>query len=319
MTISLSTLPIRRHHVPRFRESNTSSMHSRIQILKIQKCSGLYSIPFLVCPFALVLFLPPLMIYEVFGVPGHDTILHDKLLKPDGLCINTTHGVLICMPCGSIVNIFNIPVHFACPAHAKKPKPPKDLGPRLLAKFSFLTFNLPHPLTPVLPIFGLKSPLSDYLICVKCSHGYRNVDSLKRHKCDGSAEFYTSDVQTFGHETQDVYFPVESLQPRMLQSTTEVLFQSYAEEMARRPDFNSVVTVPNNYRELSQFVVKERWLELIENKDISRLQALVAPPTESEPWPILHRHVCACLVHTQDKIAMKALHSVRGLLGTRPS
>jgi hypothetical protein len=87
--------------------------------------------------------------------------------------------------------------------------------------------------------------------------------------------------------------------------------------MACRLDFNSIVTVPNNYRELSQFLAKERWLELIKEKNIDALQALVAPPTER--WPMLYRHVFAYLYTTQVKISEKALHSVRRLLGTRPS
>jgi hypothetical protein len=87
--------------------------------------------------------------------------------------------------------------------------------------------------------------------------------------------------------------------------------------MASRPDFNNFVTVPNNYRELSQFLAKERWLELVEDKNIDALQALVGPPTER--WPLLYRHVFAYLYTTQKKITEKALHSVRRLLGTRPS
>jgi len=130
-------------------------------------------------------------------------------------------------------------------------------------------------------------------------------------------QFYISDVQTFAHTSQHIYFPVTSSDVQTSESGAAALFQSYTDGMASRPDFNSAVTVPNNYRELSQFLVKERWLELIEGKDIDALQALVAP--DMERWPLLYRHVFAYLYTTQGKIAEKALHSVRRLLGTRPS
>jgi hypothetical protein len=89
--------------------------------------------------------------------------------------------------------------------------------------------------------------------------------------------------------------------------------------MVSRPDFNKVVTVPHNYRKLSQFLAKERWLELVQDKDIEALQALVALPTETEQWPLLTRHIFAYMYANQGRIANKALHSVRRLLDTRPS
>lgn len=286
---------------------------------KRRECSALYLTIFQVTLLSNHLFASTDFNLLVTGFPSDDTIIHDELLKPDGLCINSTHGLLICMPCASIVDILHIPVHFSRPAHVKKPKPARDLGERLRCKFPFLKYPPIHPAMAVLLIFGLKAPLPDYFVCQQCSHGYRSHDSFKSHKCSGSGAYYKSHVQTFGHGTQDVYFPVKPSEPPRLQSTAEVLFQSYVGDMQNRPDFNTIVTVPHNYRELSQFLAKERWLELVKNKDIVHLQALVAPPTNSEPWPILHRHVCAFLVKSQDKIALNALHSVRRLLGTRPS
>jgi hypothetical protein len=89
--------------------------------------------------------------------------------------------------------------------------------------------------------------------------------------------------------------------------------------MVSRPDFNKVIMVPHNYRELSQFLAKERWLELMQDKDIEALQALIALLTETEQWPLLTRHIFAYMYTNQGKIADKALHSVRRLLGTHPS
>jgi hypothetical protein len=256
---------------------------------------------------------------QVFGIPGLDTIIHDELLKNDGLIINSTHNILICLPCTSIVNIHNFAAHYQRPNHRDKEKPAKDLGVRILAKFPSLTYAPTHPASPVSPIFGLDIPLKDYRVCVECSRGYRTKDSFRHHPCSAAPQFYISDVQTFAHTTQHVYFPVISSAPQIPESAAELLFHSYTKAMDSRPDFNAVVTVPHNYRELSQFLAKERWLELVQDKDIEALQALVALPTETEQWPLLSRHVFAYLYANQGKVATKALHSVRRLLGTRPS
>jgi hypothetical protein len=256
---------------------------------------------------------------QVFGIPGLDTIIHDELLKNDSLIINSTHNILVCLPCSSIINIHNLPAHYQRLNHRDKPKPAKDLGVRILSKFPSLTYTPVHPLSPVSPIFGLETPLKDYLICVGCSRGYQNKESFRHHACGAAQDFYSSDVQTFAHTTQHIYFPVTSQVPQTPESTAELLFRSYTEAMVSRPDFNKVVTVPHNYRELSQFLAKERWLELVQDKDIEALQALVALPTENEQWPLLTRHVFAYMYANQGKIAEKALHSVRRLLGTRPS
>lgn len=258
-------------------------------------------------------------ICQVFGIPGLDTIIHDKLLKNNSLIINSTHNILVCLLCSSIINIHNLPAHYQLPNHCDKPKPTKDLGVHILSKFPSLTYTPVHPLSPVLPIFGLETPLKDYLVCVGCSRGYQNKESFRHHACGAMQESHSSDVQTFAHTTQPIYFPVMSQVPQMPESTTELLFQSYTEAMVSHPDFNKVVTVPHNYRELSQFLAKERWLELVQDKDIDALQALVALPTETEQWPLLTWHVFAYMYANQGKIAEKALHSVRRLLGTHPS
>ena len=93
-----------------------------------------------------------------------------------------------------------------------------------------------------------------------------------------------------------IYFPVTILALPMLQSTEEVLFQSYTDAMASGPDCNSVVTVPNNYHELSQFLSKEHWLELIENKNIDALQLLGLPAHQALAYAILP-HSCIHLYH----------------------
>ena len=100
----------------------------------------------------------------------------------------------------------------------------------------------------------------------------------------------------------------------MLQSAQEVLFQSYTDVRASGPDFNSVVTMPNKYHKLSQFLSKEHWLELIENKNIDTLQLLVFLPTKC--WPLLYCHILVYIYIMQGKIQEKALHSVCHLLGT---
>ena len=89
----------------------------------------------------------------------------------------------------------------------------------------------------------------------------------------------------------------------MLQFTEKVLFQSHTDAMASSPDFNSVVTVPDNYHGLFQFLSKEHLLELIENKNIDALQLLVSLPTER--WPMLYCHILAYIYTTQGKIHEK--------------
>lgn len=139
----------------------------------------------------------------------------------------------------------------------KNLNPLRDLGERLCCKFPFIKYPPIHLTAAVLLIFSLKAPLPDYFICRKCSHGYCNQDSFKSHKCSGSSEYYKSDVQMFGHGTQDVYFAVTPSEPPRVQSVAEVLFQSYVDDMQNQPDYNADVTVPHNYRELSQFLAKE--------------------------------------------------------------
>jgi hypothetical protein len=66
--------------------------------------------------------------------------------------------------------------------------------------------------------------------------------------------------------------------------------------------------------ELSQFLSREHWLELIENKNIDALQLLVSLPTKH--WPMLYCHILAYIYTTPGKIHEKAPHFVCHFLGT---
>jgi len=85
--------------------------------------------------------------------------------------------------------------------------------------------------------------------------------------------------------------------------------------MASRPDFNSAVTVPNNYRELSQFTGQERWLELIEGRILMPCKH-GAP--DMERWPLLYRHGLCISIQPKERLRKK-LCIQSSLAGHSPS
>ena len=194
-----------------------------------------------------------------------------------------------------------------------------------MERYPDLVDTMIHP-TETTPIFGLAVSLEEYCICSLCRKGYLNSESFRRHLCaredsqasgTGSKTYFRSLVQTFFHGTRLCYFPIDkpiANASGVAQSDFD-LFKSQCREMDTSEDR---VEEPDDYRELSQFLIKEGWISHLSNCSKSELADLTMLPKDDHYLAPIRWEIHRLMSNIQRVIGDAGFH-VRRLLGKRPS
>lgn len=242
-----------------------------------------------------------------------------ELLKKYGLVINTTYQIIICLECAGIIDPNRVRAHLV--KHHKLLHAPTDLqhvfSRDVLCHHPDLTYQPPHPTTPVTPVFGLKSPVRGYLQCSSCNKCYGDRKSFRQHVCDDPVgrKNVSCAVQRFLDNTSWSWFPVLINEPQTIKKTNH--WSAYAAACAAQMSAatNMSQAVPQNYRVLHQFLHKERWIQQIAGLAHDDLIPLAVYSAKDPRFGTIHRHIHAFLAKIQAEIGS---HYLRRLIGTRP-
>jgi hypothetical protein len=99
----------------------------------------------------------------------------------------------------------------------------------------------------------------------------------------------------------------------------ESLFDRYSrQEPICSEGGDDVPIIPENYRNLQQFLLKDNWDALLSGTDIDYLLQLTALPEKGE-FGDLNRHVLVFLDQYQEVLKRYGTYSVRRDIGTRPA
>jgi hypothetical protein len=262
---------------------------------------------------------------------GVDTV-SNGFLEQFGFIINTTHSIVICLECRCAIDPKQPRKHMV-KYHADM-KLPKDMDKifqeQMGRDYPHLTAHPEHPVAPVMPIFGLEPPRSQYQLCQNCHRAFQGngdckpttgpSNAFRVHKCFAglpapkNRPFTITSVQRFNSRPPFTWFPVQQLASPSTPSSSPWI--SYRTQMESRPHQTESLSLPDNYRILHQFIQKERWLDHVSGKDHGQLMALVDISVKDAQLPLLQKHVHAYLAHFQSRIKG---HYIRRLIGTRPS
>jgi hypothetical protein len=263
----------------------------------------------------------PLNERELRVAPDEHSITSDDLLRCTPYIVNSLYEVLICTDCRHCINPDRASEHLR--KHHPHCKVGTGFVSQLHKRFPGLRSEEVHPPTLVEPVFGLAIPLDPYTVCARCRRGYVNLSTWQRHTCqkadeglDGGPEHFTSHVQTFFRGPKLCYFPIAL--PALASSKPHGddfdLFMSSYRDPAVSEDG---VDVPEDYRELNQFLLKEGWIEHLSGYPRSELSILADLPQADEVLQPVGREVVALMSNIQVAIGMAGYH-VRRLLGRRP-
>jgi hypothetical protein len=257
--------------------------------------------------------------------PSRDRL--DELLRKFGWRIHSDLGILICLQCSTTLNPNKVRQHVV--SDHKELLPPGDLQQQYDEAVQFLypqmTFPPPHPTQPVPVVPGLV--MADVVqICSHCQHGYlpdkglganKPSRSFLKHRCpfgrDQADHAYTlSAGQRFNKGlpwfavTRHITTPATQRNPLAI----------YQKMQAARPRRNAAVSVPYDYRVISQFLHKERWLEHVKGLRIELAIYLTSCNSKDKIFGTIPKRVHAYLAQYQPLI--RSYHLKR-LIGTRPT
>jgi hypothetical protein len=254
-----------------------------------------------------------------------DTRADHPLVSPYGYIINSAHKVLICPPCGVIVNPLMAREHIVR-NHKVYGKPPKDFNTSVATIRPALTYMPAQPTTSVPVIFGLKPPPTEpSVICPDCKRGYAEISYTRpaNHPCLGARQTQAmarrSLVQRFSMDSRHSWFPVHTPPPSPLTRNVPDVFQLYRQQQVTTVRPGEGPTIPENYRNLEQFVARENWPTLFGSDPLETLLELIGPPQPGEGFGQLTRQVHVYLDQFQAILKAGMPFSVRRDLGTRPS
>lgn len=250
---------------------------------------------------------------------------HCLALSQLGLVVNTKHNILICMECQSVVAPSSLRRHLS----THKSKYPHIKLHNLLhalvsavPSWSLLTEHPPHPTETVAPIFGLRPPQLEYVICIDCNRGFYEQRDLQRHTCQSrmgpqGSQFKIAPVQRFYNNTRSSWFPVSVA--ANVQSTQDDITprKAYQELASQRSALDKTASVSHNWRVIHPFLYHEKWLEHIQGYNIENLVALVSEShNRQDPLAKLNQHIFQYLSFWQERIDNILLARI---IGIRPT
>lgn len=246
-----------------------------------------------------------------------DNSIQTPVLREHGLVVNTLHKILICISCKGAIDPKDTRRHFI--TYHKDLKTSLDLQKKLdkevLQQHADLTHFPMHPTTPVEPVKGLADPVTDYQLCRSCGHCYSGIGAFKKHKCTrpGNAMVKTR-AQRFINNTMSPWFAVldEPTKPQ----TKQDMWSLYISQKEKQPKKLQGAAHHDNYRILHQFLLKERWTNIVEGYSHEDLTPLVAYSIGDLKYGTLSKHVHAFLAATQNSLDGA---NIRRIIGTRPA
>lgn len=260
--------------------------------------------------------------HESQVVPDEHTIVDDALLKCTPYIVNIKYMVLICTDCRYCI----IPGRAL--DHLRKEhrhcKVDTTFSEQLDQRFPRLVTESIHPPETIEAVFGLAIPDEKYTVCSRCCRGYVDVASWKHHLCRnadadlaGRHAHFQSHVQTFFRGPRICYFPVE-LPVSVSDGTNGDDFSLFKTDFQELAVSDSELHESEDYRELTQFLLKEGWINHVVGCSPSELLLLTCLPKEGEVLKSAGSEVAALMSSIQAGIGTAGYH-VRRLLGRRPA
>lgn len=267
--------------------------------------------------------VPQPTLYETAVLPGQDSIIDDPLLKRTTYIINTMHNTLICTECKHAVNPGNASSHIK-KLH-KACRLPSDFSAQLKLRYPNLIGTKIQLDEVADPVFGLAIQTEPFLICGRCSCGYRNEPSWRSHEClqagrelgDKQPPYTTSLVQTFFRGPKCSYFPIHT--PLVSSTQPPDAFAIFKSQSSTDTcDLADAVSTAEDYRQLNQFFAKEQWISHVSGLLSSDICSITSTPRRDEGLELLSSATYALMSNIQSIIGNSGF-ILRRLLGKRPS
>lgn len=250
-----------------------------------------------------------------------------SFLDRNGWHVDESQNIIICLQCNSIINPADVRGHVM--KHHKDVRPDRLLQVQfdqtVKSRYPHLTWKPARPTTAVPQIAGLQM-LESCQICSICSRGFGiDVDrgaekesrSFKKHICQKGVEnlsrsFSIGPAQRFMSHLS--WFPVFQKDP--VASTKATPWTLYRSAMSAREECPMMVSIPEDYRVLNQFLHKERWLDHVKGLEVKFAIEATAYSTKDKMFSGLHRRIHAFLALVQSRIHS---YTLRRFIGTRPA
>jgi len=261
--------------------------------------------------------------HELRVVPDEHSIIDDTLLKCTPYIINTKYMVLICTDCRHCIIPDRARVHL----HKDHPhcKIDATFFEQLNKRFPGLVAETIHPPETTEAVFGLAIPVEKYTVCSRCRRGYLNISTWERHLCRnadanlvGQHAHFRSLVQTFFRGPNICYFPIDLPVPVSNGASGRDDFDLFKAGFQEVEISDDEIQESEDYRELSQFLLKEGWINHVSGLRSSELSLLTCLPKDDEILKPIAREVFALTDSIQCAIRSAGYH-VRRLLGRRPA
>lgn len=252
----------------------------------------------------------------------------DQFLAQNGWRVDSNHNILICLECQQIINPSKVRDHILTSHREVRPdrKLQAQFAEACSLQYPGLTFEPAHPCSPVPFVIGLKTQ-EKIQLCSICKRGYgvdqdrdagRMSRSFRKHECrkgvqNPPREFSVCPAQKFGQNFS--WFAVV-LTDAPVPPPPNDLWQGYKVKLVSRAPSANTASIPDDYRVLTQFLQKERWLEHVKGLDASIAIELCSCPTKDPIFGSLPDRVHAFLAKYQGKTTS---YFLQRLIGTRPS
>ena len=240
-----------------------------------------------------------------------------NILRRYSLRVNTTHNILICVPCGVIIDPSKVSNHFGR-YHPQINLPPSfrmDLDVEVFSKHKNLTFEPTQPTLPIDAIDGLTIR-KNYLRCETCGHCYNGMPSFNKHVCSGirRAEPGMWPVQQFTLQKSSPFFAV--IVPEPVAEEPLSMWDQFRMQEEKLPLEEGGIPMDDNYRVQHQFLIKEGWLERVKGHSHQSLMPIVPNINKNVTYQRLLTVLTGLLVKTQQFTTAAFL---KRMIGTRPT
>ena len=256
--------------------------------------------------------------------PDDDSVVDDDILGPAGFIVNTRHRLLICQQCGFAVapNADTLQTHLA-KHHLKGVQ---KVEARAMVTRA-LTYGIPAELIPftstrtdpIPAIYGLTVTPTPYVFC-SCSRGFKNVASLKKHRClsgrpsvlPGTTHF----AQSFYGRPNTAYFAV--FLPDVVHDPTNPAMSTLLQDTldAHGPASYPTNVIPELSHTQSQmaFIRSQGWADLVRGLDPARVAEWVSID-EEDPVLCRVRDVCFAFLKMVEGPLQNAHEGIKKAIG----
>ncbi|KDR76860.1 hypothetical protein GALMADRAFT_210699 [Galerina marginata CBS 339.88] len=223
--------------------------------------------------------------------PGeYDIVDHPRIkLSVYDLTVNNQLHCVSCIECKRVLELGTVKAHIR--AHVKNVEIPEDIVDILMEEFGVVPCaEIDYPPYPITPVFGIQIRQSPHYFCGVCHRGYTDSGTLRVHQSTrcytavNQRQFYVTYAQTLQNGRGMHYFPVDISKLTLRKNNQVDYVQIFQDTYPPPTNYSKLpITCLEDKQNLSQFVHREGWLNLLEGYTPEDIVD-ACRPTVDEPW-----------------------------------